>query len=124
VAQLEGNNGGKAANGALDKIVAGNGNAAFVKMTKAIRYLEDAEAADATLDLTAFKRAISLTAKSLAVDAIAQAELAASTPKDYQNLAAAQAFLADGQDMLELSDFESAVKMFQRAFQKADAVIS
>ncbi len=122
--ELVGKNGGKSASGALDKIEAGNANAAFVKMIKAIRDLEDAEAADPALDLTALKGAIAGAAKSLAADAVTQAEAAAGTPQDHANVADAQAFLADGQDLLDQSNFVSAVQKFQKAFQKADAVIN
>ncbi len=122
--ELVGKNGGKANNGVLNKIGAGDINAAVVKMIKVLRDLEDAEAADPALDLTALKRTIARAAESLVADAVTQAEAAAATPQDYQNLAAAQAFLADGQDLLGQYDFVSAVQRFQKAFQKADAVIN
>jgi tetratricopeptide (TPR) repeat protein len=110
-------------NGALDRIEAGKASLAFMKMIKAIRNLEDAEAADPALDLTALKQAIALAAESLAVDAVVQAEAAAGTSRDYRNLAAAHAFLDDAQDLLGQGDFVSAVQTFQKAFKKAGAVI-
>ena len=122
--ELEGKNGGMSASGALDKIEAGNLNAALVKMIKAIWDLKNAEAADPGLDLTALKQAIALTAKSLAVYAITQAEATAVTPQDYEKLAAAQAFLADGQDLLGQNEFVSAVQAFQDVFKKVAAMIN
>jgi hypothetical protein len=61
LAELEGQAGGRAANGAIDLLGKGNLNAALVKIERAMKYLE---AADPSLDLGRIKSLLALSAKS------------------------------------------------------------
>lgn len=106
---LIGNNGGQAANGAVDKLAQGDLTAALVKIGAAIQYLEDAEAADASLFLTNEKSLLALSAKSVAVQAIAVAEAAATKPKDRQKVAQAKALVAAGDGLLAGEDYVGVV---------------
>ena len=120
---LEGSNNGQGNNGALDKLEGGQWNAALVKIKKAIEDLEDAEAADPTLDLSEVKELLALIAKSVALDVIEQAQAAASSPADWQKIDQALALMAEGEALLETGDYLGAVDKFRDALGKALSVL-
>ncbi|MFP5245343.1 MAG: hypothetical protein ACLGH0_01520, partial [Thermoanaerobaculia bacterium] len=109
LAALIGNAEGDAFNGALDMLAKGNFNGALVKLEEAIRYLEIAEAADATLNFTKLKSVLTLTAKSVAVDAVARAEAAG------KKVEAAKAAIVQGQTYLGAKNYIGAVRAFRSA---------
>ena len=65
---LEGANDGLSSSGALDKIDGGQWNAALVKINKAIQDLEEAQAADPTLDLSELIQALATLAEAVALE--------------------------------------------------------
>ena len=137
IATLNGNNAGAANNGALDQLARGNDNAALEKLEQSIQYLGTAEASDTTLragvlsagfsfmfaptsSLTRIKSLLTLTAKSVAVQAIARAEAAARNSGQRQQVAAAKASLAQGQSLLNKRDYTEAVRKFREALSKTN----
>jgi hypothetical protein len=66
IADLEGNKGGQASNGAIDLLEKGNTNAALVHIGHAIRELTDAQAHDPGLDLEAPLYLLNMTIEELA----------------------------------------------------------
>ncbi len=65
---LEGANDGLSSSGALDKIDGGQWNSALVKINKAIQDLEEAQAADPTLDLSELIQALATLAEAVALN--------------------------------------------------------
>jgi VCBS repeat-containing protein len=120
---LEGANDGQGNGGAIDKLDGGQWNAALVKIEKAIEDLEAAEAADSTLDLSEIKELLALTAKSVALDIIEQAQAVASTPADQQEIDDAIAFIVAGELSLESGDYLGAVGNFRDALGCALSVL-
>ncbi|HKS29430.1 MAG TPA: PKD domain-containing protein [Pyrinomonadaceae bacterium] len=137
LAALQGNNGGVASNGALDKLAKGNDNAALVKLEQSIQQLETAQAADPSLNsgaltftlsvicaqptnLTRIKSLLTLTAKSVAVQAVARAEASARNNGQRQQVAAAKASLSQGQSLLNQLDYTSAIEKFREALSKTN----
>lgn len=112
---LEGQNDGTANNRAVDHLESGNLNAALVKIRKAIQQMEAAEAADPELDLSEAKTALALTAKSVAVEVVEEAEAAAGTPEEQEKVDQAK-------DLLDEGDFLGAVAKHQDALRKAQSV--
>lgn len=106
-----GNNGGRAENGALDKLESGITNAALVKMLAALGDIETAEAKGAG-DLTAQMTLLTVAARSLAYKAL-YAAVAASRPPSA--IAAIQTAIAAGDAFLAAGDFEAALGAYRRA---------
>jgi hypothetical protein len=106
-----GNNGGRAENGALDKLEDDLSNAALVKMLAVLGDLETAEAAGAG-DLTAQMTLLTVAARALAYDALA-ATIAAGRPPSA--ITAIQAAIAEGDAFLAAGDFEAALAAYRRA---------
>jgi hypothetical protein len=115
---LRGQNGGTAANGALDKLARGDDQAALVKLGQAIPPLGTAEAADSTLHLVKLKGLVTLTAKSVAVKWISRAEARASNDGQRAQVAAAKVLLAQGQSFLTTRDYVNAIKKFRDVLDK------
>ncbi len=118
VADLQGNNGGKAHDGALDKLAQGARPATLVKLEQAIGHLEAAEKSDPALQLTKYKSLLALTAKSIVVDSVARAEAVASNAGQRKQVASAKSLLASGQLLLDRRAFTAAVKEFRGALSK------
>ena len=112
---LIGNNGGAASNGATDQMALENFNAALVKIREAIHSLEDAEAADPSLDFTSEKRILALGGAAVSDEAVANAEEIASTPKGHQNIDAAKQLTSDGRALIQGGDFLGSIDLFQEA---------
>ncbi len=120
--KLHGNNGGPAENGALDLLEKGNLNAALEKIKQALQYLEAAEAADPSLDLTDSKSFLALTAKSTANEAILQAEAAATKPNELQKIARANELVAEGDTLSGSLDYVGAVGKYQQAVREEQGI--
>jgi hypothetical protein len=121
--RLDGSNGGKANNGALDHLQSGDWNAGLQQIKQAIQDLEAAEATDPSLDLTAAKQLLAWTAQSVASDIIAQAEVAANTSAELQQVNQAKSLLAQGESLRAAGDYLGAVAKFQSALQKAQSLL-
>jgi hypothetical protein len=115
LAALGGQNGGQSNSGALDKLASGNNNAGLRKLEQAIQFLETAAAADPSLDFTRLNSLLALTAKSVAVEALARAEATAYNPGQRQKVEAAKASLAQGQSLLNDRQYAAAVGAFREA---------
>ena len=110
-----GNNGGQASNGATDQFALENSNAALVKLREAIQFLENAETADTSLDFTSEKRILALTGGAVVDQAIANGKQIASTPKDLQNIEAAESLVGVGRDLIYSEDFLGSINFFRDA---------
>lgn len=122
LAKLRGEAGGRAENGALDLLEKGNLNAALGRIRQALQLLEEAEAAHANLDLTHTKGLLTLTVKSVAVGAIAQAEAVATKSKEMEKIGQAKALVAQGDALLAAYDFVHSVAKYQEAVQKIQGI--
>jgi 1-phosphatidylinositol phosphodiesterase len=120
--KLRGNYDGRAANGALDMLEKDNCNAALVGLGQAIQALEAAEAADATINLSPTNSLFALASKSVALEAIAQAEAVATRPKALYKVAQARALVAQGDERLAASDYVGAVDYYRDATQKVQGI--
>jgi hypothetical protein len=123
LAKLEGKNGGKANNGALDQLEKSNLNAALLKIKQAQDALQAAEAAgDASLDMMRLKGLLALTAKSAAVEAIQQAEAMANKPNEQRKVQSAKDLIATGDDLLASGDYVGAVSRYQEAVRAVQSI--
>jgi len=121
--KLRGQKNGKARNGALDLLQQGNLNAALEKIAQALQELEAAEAADPTLDLLSAKALLALAAKSVAVQAIDDAESVADRPGEQQRVAQALQLLAEGNSLLAWgTDVLGAVNKYQEAVRQVQGL--
>lgn len=116
--KLQGEQDGKASNGALDMLEKGNLNAALEKIKQALEYLEAAEAADPSLDLTYDKGLLGLAAKSVVVNAITEAEEMAFKPNDLLKIQQAKDLVAQGDALLASHDYVGAVDKYQQAVRE------
>ena len=120
--KLQGGQGGDASNGAVDKLEQGNPNAALEKIIQALEYLEAAEAADQSLDLTYDKGLLALAGKSVAVRAIGEAEAAAFNQSTLLKIQQAKDLVALGDALLATDDYAGAVHQYQRAVREVQGV--
>ena len=121
--KLQGNNGGAANNGAIDKLEQENLNAALEKIKQALDYLEAAEAADPNLDLSYDKGLLALAAKSVAVGAIADATAVADKPNELKKIQAAEDLVAEGDALLTVPDYVAAVDSYQEAVREVQGML-
>jgi hypothetical protein len=119
---LIGNNGGTASNGALDKLEQGNLNAAMIQMRQVLQALEAAQAADAGLDLSAAITQLVLSARSVAVDAIAAAETVADKPNERRKIAEALALVDSGDTALADPDYATALDAYGDAVRAVQGI--
>jgi hypothetical protein len=122
VDKLRGNNGGQGDNGALDKLEQGNLNAALEKIKHALQEMEAAETADPNLDLTNSKSLLTLAAKSITVEAIAQAEAVATKPNELRKIEQANELVAQGDMLLASQDYVGAAGKYQEAAREVQGV--
>ena len=121
--QLIGNNGGSANNGVLDKLEQGNLNAALTKLRQVLQALEAAEAAAVNLDLSAAKAQLTLAARSVAVDIIAQASAVATKQNEFRKIEDAEELVDTGDTALAISDYASALDAYRSAVQKVQNIV-
>ena len=120
--KLQGEQGGDASNGAIDKLEQGNPNAALEKIKQALGYLEAAEAADPSLDLTYDKGLLALAGKSVAVGAIEEAEAVAVKPNDLLKIQQAKDLVAQADALLAAHDYVGAVDKDQQAVREVQNI--
>lgn len=120
--KLRGEQGGDAANGALDMLNQGNPNAALEKIKQALEYLEAAEAADPSLDLTHEKGLLALAGKSVAVGGIEDAEAVAVKPTDLVKIQDAKDLVALGDGLLATHDYVGSVNAYQQAVSNVQTI--
>jgi len=118
IANLEGNNGGKAKNGAVDELAKGNVNAAFGKLQKALEDLLAAEQATPGLDLARDKALLTNIGRSIALDAIARAAAGASPVKVEQ----ARTLLSQGVALQNAGDDFGALLRYRDAARRVQSV--
>ena len=123
IAQLEGQNGGGAEGGALDMLAKGNLNAALVKIWQAMQSLETAEAADPSLDLTSIKSLLALTAKSMAMTAIVEADAAATKRNEMRKVDDAYDLIDDADALLVAFNYVGAVDKYREAAQEVQGIV-
>ncbi len=117
ISNLIGNNGGKAANGALDMLEKGNHNAALVKIVQALQHLS-ASRADGGPDTTAIESLLALTAKSVAVDQVEMAEEIASKPNEHRKIDQARDLIEEGDVYLASGEYMDAAELYKQAVRK------
>jgi hypothetical protein len=118
-----GANGGRANNGVLDKLDAGDPNAAMGKIRDAIQAFQAAELADPMLDLTDAKTTLAEAAYDVALEKVDEADFVASSKGELKQVLKAMDALADGDVRLGMGDFPGAVDEYQTALQKALGVL-
>jgi hypothetical protein len=115
---LRGNREGEARNGAIDMLERGNANAALEKIRQAMQAMMHAEVCEPDLDLTRASVLLGLSAKSITVTEILEAESEADTPRELARVAEAWDMVAEGDVLLTGGDFLSAVERYQAAQRK------
>jgi hypothetical protein len=124
IEKLRGENDGKAENGALDMLAKGNLNAALEKVKQALQEMAAAETADPDLDLTNSKGLLALAAKSVAVEAIAQAEAVATRPNDLRKIEQANDLVAQGDALLAAPEYVGGVTKYQEAVREVQGMLN
>ena len=119
LADLQGNNGGAGANGALDLLAKDNLNAALEKIKHAERRLAELEG----VDVTSQRRTLALTAKAVALAAIAQAESTA-TRSELRKIDRAKVLVGEGDALLAAGDYITAVRRYQAAVRAVANLMS
>jgi hypothetical protein len=112
IAKLEGEAGGRPANGAMDLLGKGNLNAAMGMIKQSMQYLE---AADPGLDLGRIESLLALSAKSVAINAVMQAGAAATRANVLRKVQEARDLIAEGDGLLAALDLVGAVERYERA---------
>ncbi len=97
---LQGEQDGLAENGARDMLDRDDPFAAILMLKSAMLCLEAAEVSDPLLDLSAIKGLIALSAKSLAVGVIAEAEAMAAKDNELKKINLAKILVHDGDQAL------------------------
>jgi glycosidase len=120
---LDGNNEGAANNGAIDKLVSDDLEAALVKIEAAIEALEEAESAGAG-DLSALKTHLTLIAQWVAQSAYEDAVAATDPPSkgEQKQLNRIQQALDDGHVLLTADEYLAALDKFQEAVKRSLAL--
>lgn len=118
---LVGQNGGRAANGALDLVLKGKGVPALDKFAKSLEALADAQAAGAG-DLSEHESLITLAALSLATTAVDEAELVADRPNEVAKVALARDELDAGSAAMLAEQYPVAVDHLQQAVRAVSGV--
>jgi hypothetical protein len=115
IARLEGEAGGRAANGAIELLAKGNLTAGMAKIRQAMRYLE---AADPRLDLGTIAGLLALSAKAVAVDTVVQAEATATRGNALRKIQQAWDYVGQGDALLAALDPVGAVRRYEKAVTK------
>jgi hypothetical protein len=116
--ELRGANGGNAHNGAIDELAGGSLEAALEKIGLAVQRLEAAQAASASVDVAGFATLLVLTAKAVAVEAIARAQLLAIRPNIVTAVADANTLVAEGNALLAIGKNTGAVDKYADAVRR------
>jgi hypothetical protein len=120
---LDGNNGGQASNGALDKLQGGQLNAAMVKLLHALTRL-DIAATTCGIDVEGMQATLALAAHAIAqksyLDAVAANQ--PPSPSEALKLALAQGWLESGAEAVAVGDWSGAVTAFKLAVQTSSSM--
>lgn len=122
IANLQGQNDGQAANGAIDLLEKNDLNAALVMVGKAIDNLIDAEEANPGLDLTECKKALSASAKAHAMEAITEAGTTSSTPRDQAKIIEAWELISEGDNAWLAGLYDEATRLYTEAARKVQGI--
>lgn len=109
--KLRGDNEGVDENGAIDRLEQELPNAGIEKILQSIKYIEAAEE-DQNIDLSSTKNLLSLAAKSVAVQAIAEAE---NNPKLIKKVQKAKELVSEGDELLAIKEHSGAIGYYQEA---------
>ncbi|MEJ7733120.1 MAG: PKD domain-containing protein [Polyangiaceae bacterium] len=120
---LDGNHGGAASNGALDKLQGGQLVAAMVKLQAALTHLEVAGGL-CGLDLESLQATVAVAAHAIAqksyLDAVAESQ--PPSPSEVLELAVVQGWLESGAEALSVGDWLGAVSAFKLAVQTSSSM--
>jgi hypothetical protein len=119
-AKIGGNSGG----GALEHLNQDRLVTTLGMMLKAITYLEDAEAGDATLDLAVIKAQLVLTGRSIVQGAIDDAKAVASDNDDLRKIDQAEVLREKGDTALGSQDYTGAFEAYIDAVRKVENIIN
>lgn len=114
---LDGDNGGRASNGALDKLYARQFEAALVMLGKAAEHLQQADSAT-TADLGGLIDELALIGRSAVVGLIDAAEQRATRANDWRRVAEARGEVKRGDEHLASGDVVGALKAYRLALAK------
>ncbi len=117
---LYGNHGGSSHNGAISKLGAGQTNAALEKIQQAEGYLSLAELFDPNIDLGQIQLTLAWVAKSVATDAVMQADAAAVSRGDRVRVTLANALIDAGDALSAGGQYPAAVSLYQLALRTVD----
>jgi hypothetical protein len=109
-------------NCAFDNVRRRDPSAALRKIRQALLYLEKAEAADPSLDLTYDKGLLGLAAKSVAVGYIEEAEAKAFMAYDLRNIQVAKGLVAQGDALLAVHGHVGAALKYQLAVRNVQDI--
>lgn len=119
LAYIDGNN-DSASNGAVDKLASGDTVAALGKLARAIDELEQAEAADPTVDLTSEKASLTAAARTAALSDIDEARVIAP---GSDSVARADSLIAEGDALRDAGSYSDAVAKYNKAAGKVQALL-
>ena len=121
---LDGSKNGVGINGAIDKLQAGDLEAALVKMKDAVAALEQAEAGGAG-DLTDLKRLLGMAAWSVAQGAYKDAQTAVGPPSPGEQMQLDQIaqLIEQGTTLLAAGDYLGAIEAFRDAVHRSVALL-
>jgi 1-phosphatidylinositol phosphodiesterase len=122
LSELAGGNDGGASNGAITLLDNGNRNAALGAIIRAIQDIQQYEAVTGK-DLSDIKSLLTLTAKSIAVDAVKQADAAASNNSQDNAVASASTLIAKGDSLLAAQSYVESVGTYQEAVHVVQGII-
>src|SRR5262245_55466505 len=112
VSALEGSNGGAGNDGAVDWLAAGDLVSALDRIQITIQHLQSAEAGYPALDAAAIEALLTLTAKSVTVDAIADAQPLATTSARQAAIVQATTLVGEGDALLAAGDRLAATRKY------------
>jgi hypothetical protein len=116
--KLRGDNEGSAENGALDLLAKGNLNAALGKFLHAQQYLAQVN----TIDVSRIQGLLALTAKALAVEAIARAEAITVKPAQKRKIQQAKQAVLQGDTLLAAKNYSGATGKYQEAIRTVQGI--
>jgi hypothetical protein len=104
--------------GALIKIERGNRYGALLSIKQAMHELKSAQNKDQQADLTSPQIQLALTAQSILIEAISQAEANARNQNHRNKIEEAKSLLKEGQILIQTGNYLGAVDRFKRAMNK------
>ena len=122
--RIDGDPDDAAGEGALDHWDMSELIAALVKIRQAIDYLQDAEAADAALDLTAAKSVLGVVAGSIVQSAIDGAEAVATKNSEFKKIDNAEDLRDSGDAALTGQNYIGALDAYIDAVRKVENIIN